>query len=315
LTPPTHGEARGRGEPAGPRAPRRGAIRWHVQTAGSGPVLLLVHGTGSSSDSFRALMPLLAERFTVIAPDLPGHAGSEAPSWFRPTLPESAAALGELLAARGLEPAVAVGHSAGAALLVRLAIDRAIAPRLLVALAPALVPLRQLAFAVLPAAARLLAFASARVAPRAWSAGGVDRLIRSTGSALGEPGVEHYRRLLESPGHVTATLSMMAHWDLAPLFDDLPALATPLLLLAGGRDRAVPLADQRLVAGRVPRARLEVVAGAGHLLHEERPAAVARLILDEADALASERVPHGRFDTGAAGDPARLWGRGGVGPA
>ncbi|HEU4408954.1 MAG TPA: alpha/beta fold hydrolase BchO [Polyangiaceae bacterium] len=313
MTPPPHGEARGRGEPAGPPAPRRDAIRWHVQTAGSGPALLLVHGTGSSSESFRALTPLLAERFTVVAPDLPGHAGSEAPPWFRPTLPESAAALGELLATRGIEPAVAVGHSAGAALLIRLAIDRAIDPRLVVALAPALVPLRPLAYAVLPSAARLLAFASARVAPRAWSAGRVDRLIRSTGSALEGPGVEHYRRLLERPGHVTATLSMMAHWDLTPLFDDLPALATPLLLLAGARDRAVPLAHQRLVAGRAPRARLEVVGGAGHLLHEERPAAVARLILDEADALAHEKPPQGRPEAGPPGAPARLWGRGWAG--
>ena len=50
-----------------------GGIRWHLQQMGDGPVMLLLHGTGSGSFSWRALMPLLAERFTVLAPDLPGH--------------------------------------------------------------------------------------------------------------------------------------------------------------------------------------------------------------------------------------------------
>ena len=54
----------------------------------------------------------------------------------------------------------------------------------------------------------------------------------------------------------------------------------PLLLVGGERDRAVPLAQLRRVAGLVPAASLEVIAGAGHLMHEERPREVARLILE-----------------------------------
>ena len=42
-----------------------GGVRWHVQRMGRGPVLLLVHGTGASTHSWRALMPLLATRFDV----------------------------------------------------------------------------------------------------------------------------------------------------------------------------------------------------------------------------------------------------------
>ena len=48
-------------------------LRWHVQLMGDGPALLLLHGTGAATHSWRALAPLLAERFTVVAPDLPGH--------------------------------------------------------------------------------------------------------------------------------------------------------------------------------------------------------------------------------------------------
>ena len=51
-----------------------GGLRWHVQVMGTGPVALLVHGMGASSHSWRDVAPLLASRFTVIIPDLPGHA-------------------------------------------------------------------------------------------------------------------------------------------------------------------------------------------------------------------------------------------------
>jgi magnesium chelatase accessory protein len=50
-----------------------GGLRWHVQRCGTGPVCLLIHGTGASTHSFRDLMPLLATHFDVIAIDLPGH--------------------------------------------------------------------------------------------------------------------------------------------------------------------------------------------------------------------------------------------------
>ena len=48
-----------------------GAARWHVQRMGSGPPLLLLHGTGASVHSWRGLMPLLAQSHDVIACDLP----------------------------------------------------------------------------------------------------------------------------------------------------------------------------------------------------------------------------------------------------
>ena len=262
------------------RAVVRGGIRWQIRIQGSGPALLLLHGTGASSDSFDALMPLLAQRFTVIAPDLPGHAGSTAPPTFEPSLPATAAALGELLVALDVAPVIAVGHSAGAALVARMTLDGIIAPELLVGIGAALVPLRGVARALLPRTARLLALTSRLVPLRIRTTDSVGRLLWSTGSTLDESGVERYRALSERPAHVAAVLEMMASWDLEPLFDDLPRLRTPLLLLAGARDRAVPLRHQQAVADRAPGARVTVVPGAGHLLHEELPFAVAALILE-----------------------------------
>ena len=95
-------------------------------------------------------------------------------------------------------------------------------------------------------------------------------------------GVELYRRLASRSGHVAAVLEMLAAWDLDPLYDDLPRLTVPLHLLAGATDKAVPLSNQQEIVARTPRARLVVVPGTGHLLHEEQPEAVARLILEAA---------------------------------
>ncbi|MFC7690366.1 alpha/beta fold hydrolase [Paeniroseomonas aquatica] len=113
---------------AASRFVQAGGLRWHVQQAGEGPVLLLVHGTGAATHSWRGLLPLLARRFTVVAPDLPGHGFTTAPAGGRLSLPYMARALAALLAALGQRPELVAGHSAGAAILARMALDGAIAP-------------------------------------------------------------------------------------------------------------------------------------------------------------------------------------------
>ncbi len=113
-----------------------GGLTWHVQEAGEGPPLLLIHGTGAATHSWRGLLPLLAQGFRVIAPDLPGHGFTDPlPT---PSLPRMAKALAALLSVLGVAPMVVVGHSAGAAILARLCLDGAVAPRLLVGLNAAL---------------------------------------------------------------------------------------------------------------------------------------------------------------------------------
>lgn len=269
----------------------RGGIRWHVQVMGHGPVLLLVHGTGASTHSYRELMPMLAEDFTVVAPDLPGHAFTIPPAHFEPTPAVISAALQELLEALDLTPVVTVGHSAGAAVIARMALDCAQKPALLVGLAAALVPLRGLARAVLGPTARLLsrsAIASSVISLGAHDRNGVARMIRSTGSTLDARGVELYQRLSTRPDHVGGVLAMMANWELEPLYLELPAITSRVLLVAGARDRAVPLSQQRQAASRMSDARFALIDHVGHLLHEEAPAQVAQLIVDELKAVERE---------------------------
>ena len=206
-----------------------GGIRWHVQRMGAGPVLLLVHGTGASTHSWRTLMPLLAERFSVIAPDLPGHGYTQIAPGSGMSLPGMSRLLQQLLDAVGAKPACVVGHSAGAAILARMAIDGRIAPAALVSLNGAFVPLGGMLRFLSPIA-RLMAATPlvARVfAGRAADPKALDRLLESTGSRLDATGTALYARLVQSPAHMHGALTMMANWDLDPLLRDLARLRCP----------------------------------------------------------------------------------------
>ena len=132
-----------------------GGIRWHVQVMGHGPVLLLIHGTGAASHSWRDLMPLLAPHFTVVAPDLPGHGFSAMLPSRRMSLPGIADAVHQLLHALALRPAIVVGHSAGAAIAARMCVDGQIAPRALVSLNGAWLPFRGLPGIAFPVERRI----------------------------------------------------------------------------------------------------------------------------------------------------------------
>jgi magnesium chelatase accessory protein len=63
-------------EPDRDGAVEAAGIRWQVRVAGRGPAVLLLHGSGASAHSWAGLGPLLESRFTVVAPDLPGHGGT-----------------------------------------------------------------------------------------------------------------------------------------------------------------------------------------------------------------------------------------------
>lgn len=265
-----------------------GGLRWHVQVAGTGPAALLLHGTGASTHSFRDLLPILARHLTVVAPDLPGHGFTARPA--DPaglSLPAMSAGVAALLQVLGIAPQVAVGHSAGAAILCRGCIDGAFAPRALVSLNGALLPLpglRHPAFTPLVRAAVSGEWLPRWFARRMASDAEVGRLLGRTGSELDARGTELYARLSRTPGHTGAALAMMGHWDTRPLEADLPKLAAPLLLVVGAQDRMIMPGEATRVRRLVPQARIIQLPGLGHLAHEEAPARIAEIVLTHARA-------------------------------
>lgn len=268
------------------RTVHAGGLAWHVQVMGQGPVLLLIHGTGASTHTWRDLMPLLARQFQVVAMDLPGHAHTDTPPVDQLSLPGMARALAALVSALAIDVVWIVGHSAGAAIAARLVLDQHLRPCGLVGINAALLPLGGLPGLVFPPVARLMAATpiTARLfARRNWDAAAVRKLIAGTGSRLDDRGVALYGQLLRDPRHAAGALQMMARWDLPGLERDLTRLTTPLTLIVGLRDLAVPPADASRVCRLLPRAtprQVATVAEGGHLVHEERPLAVAGLLFN-----------------------------------
>jgi magnesium chelatase accessory protein len=255
-----------------------GGLRWHVQVMGSGPVLLLVHGTGAATHSWRDLAPKLARHFTVVAPDLPGHGFTAMPPEAGMSLPGMAEGLTALLRVLEVQPVLVAGHSAGAAILARMCLDGVINPQGLISLNGAFLPLAVQFFSPL---AKLLSRVPVVPQVFAWHVADrkvVERLMNSTGSTLDGRGMDLYARLMRRPGHASAALAMMANWDLRPVQQDLPRLAPKFLLIVGGNDRTIRPDDARRVAALVPGATIEIMDGLGHLAHEERPAEVAEIM-------------------------------------
>lgn len=259
------------------------AVTWNVVEAGSGPPLLLLHGTGSSTHSWRELLPLLATRFRVIAPDLPGHAASVVHDQRALSLPGMAQALGALLRDLALAdtPLPIVGHSAGAALAVRALLDHEVQCDQVVAINGAFRPFGGAAGQLLSPLSKVLAssgWLARKVARRARVPQAVERLLKSTGSTVDQTYVEGYRTLFQSPPHVAATFGMMANWDLWSLQRQWSQVPAALHLLAGDNDLTVPAAQSDAVARVVPNATVTRLPGLGHLAHEEAPDVVAQSI-------------------------------------
>ena len=254
---------------------------WHVQLFGSGPEILLLHGAGASGHSFRKLVPLLGG-YRLIVPDLPGQGFTRAGNRMRLGIDPMAQDLSALMVDQGWHPAAIIGHSAGGALALRLAETLPVPPRALVGINAALGTFEGLAGWLFPKLAKVMAampLIGRTLAGAPWGQDRVERILRSTGSRLDHEGVQLYRTLMASPGHVDCTLAMMAQWDLAPLLARLDRTVPPVLLIAAEGDSAVPMKVSRNAAHVIPRAEYVPVSRYGHLLHEEAAGSAASLIL------------------------------------
>lgn len=258
-------------------------LTWHVQQwPGGGAPLLLLHGTGAATHTWRGLRPLLAG--AVLAPDLPGHGFSGALPAAHRSMAGMAHATGELLRVLGVVPRAVLGHSAGCALALRMRLDGHLpAATPVLGLNAALLPFAGLAGWLFAPMARLLAANPVVPWLAAWRAQderAVRRLVASTGSRLDDTGIALYAALLRHPGHVAGALAMMAQWDLDTLQRDLHAEppSGALHLLVGEADTTVPPAQADAVARHLNGVVLHRLPGLGHLAHEEAPQRVADLL-------------------------------------
>ncbi|MEO1079558.1 MAG: alpha/beta fold hydrolase BchO [Pseudomonadota bacterium] len=254
-------------------------LSWHLQRRGRGPLVLLLHGTGASSHSWVPLARMLENRFTLLAPDLPGQGFTQLAPTRQCSLPGMARAVAALLRELDADPALIVGHSAGAAVAASLCLLGACNPAAVVSINGAMLPFGRAAAPVFSRAARVLAAAPVfpqLVALHAVPRKPVERMLRQTGSETPPEMIRSYRRLLGSSRHVAGTLRMMANWDLVQLERNLDRLEPDLFLLVGEGDRVVDPAQADELHARLPDSVLWQAPGLGHLGHEEAPSWFAK---------------------------------------
>ena len=238
-------------------------LRVHYRIGGAGPPLLLLHGWGGSSASFASVAPELQERFTVIAPDLPGFGLSQLPpaAWGSYDYADLVARLSNQIHP---PPYSVLGHSFGGR----------------VALALACAHADLVSKLVLVDAAGIKVAPPPRVRLKAAVYGGLRRVASLLPASVADRAADGLRRLFGSAdyreaGALRATLVRLLQDDFRPR---LPGIQIPTLVIWGDRDTEVPLAAARILAQEMPSAELAIIPGAGHFPFIEAPERFCQLV-------------------------------------
>ena len=262
--------------------------RVSYRVGGSGPVIVLVHGVTSSSQSWEPVLPLLAERFTVVAPDLLGHGASAKPQGDY-SLGAYSCLVRDLLLALGHERATIVGHSLGGGVAMQFAYQFPERVERLVLVSSGglghdVHPL--LRAAALPGSELVLPLITAR--PLLAAGAAVARVLGQVGLTVGSD-LGEMARGLASLADLSARQAFV-HTIRAVIdptgqrvdaTDRLYLAETvPTLLIWGGRDRIIPVEHGVRAEELMPGSRLEVLEEAGHFPHHDEPIRFFTLLRD-----------------------------------
>ncbi|TFV53744.1 alpha/beta fold hydrolase [Blastococcus sp. TF02A_35] len=258
--------------------------------AGSGPVLLLLHGIGNNCQTWSKVIDRLAETHTVIAPDLLGHGNSDKPRGDY-SLAAYANGMRDLLSVLDVEKATVVGHSLGGGIALQFAYQfpercerlalvgsGGLGPELSAGLRAATLPGAEVVVTALAQVSGPLR-SGLQVVERAGRVAGWRRigdLAQAVDAMLALKDVEARRAFLRTlRGVVDARGQSVSALDRLYLAD-----AVPMLVIWGSRDPIVPAAHAEAVRSQVPSARVEVFDGAGHWPHLDEPDRFCDVLLD-----------------------------------
>ncbi|WP_018600562.1 alpha/beta fold hydrolase [Mycobacterium sp. 155] len=251
------------------------------RVAGSGPAILLIHGIGDNSTTWHTVQTALAQRFTVIAPDLLGHGRSDKP---RADYSVAAYANGmrDLLSVLDIDRVTVVGHSLGGGVAMQFAyqfpqlVDRlvlvgsgGVTKDVNVALRIAALPLGSEALALL----RLpLVLPTLQIIGRA-----AGTLFGSTGIGRDIPDMLRILADLPEPTASSAfarTLRAVVDWrgQVVTMLDRCYLTeSVPVQLIWGALDSVIPVSHAQMAHAAMPGSRLEIFEGSGHFPFHDDP--------------------------------------------
>ena len=252
---------------------------WHVQQAGQGPSLLLLHGTGASTHSWDGLFQLFCKEFTVTAIDLPGHGFTRVGTKQRSSLTNMTCDIITLCKVHKINPDYIIGHSAGAA--IALEMSKTLHLKGVIGINSALSKFGGMASWTFPMMAKIIAlnpFIPSYLAGLGRNSVRVEKLMKETGSKLSSMQLSRYRTLFQDRNHVEGALLMMAQWNLDRLLLRLDEINTSTLLIAAERDGTVPHKVSKDISTRLTNSKTQLLMGLGHLAHEEDPVLIHQKI-------------------------------------
>lgn len=257
---------------------------------GSGPVLLLIHGIAGSSTAWKEVMPTLVKEYTVIAPDLLGHGESAKPMGDY-SLGAVASGLRDVLGVLGVSRATIVGQSFGGGVAMQLAYQHPeLCERLVLVDSGGLG--REVSWML-----RLLTLPGAEYVMPALFPKFLRGWGDNTGRFLGDHGIKSarisemwraYGSLTDSENRYAFVRTMRGVIDpggqTVSAMDRLYLAAhMPTLIVWGDRDVIIPVDHAYAAHEAIPGSRLEIIAGAGHFPHVERPDEFLEILHDFLD--------------------------------
>ncbi len=268
---------------------------------GSGEVILLIHGVGGSSHSWRELVPMLSTKYRVIAPDLLGHGQSDKPRGDY-SLGAFAVWLRDFLDALGISKVTIVGHSFGGGVALQFAHQHKEYTRRLVLVSSGglgadlgrllrVMSLPGAEFALRLIASRPAVKAASTLRARMSSAGQVTRYsetFRAHAALSNRDNRQAFLRTLRSVvdhrGQAVCALNRL-HVDL------------PTMIIFGDQDRCIPVEHAYAAHSALPGSRLHVLPGVLHHPQVECPGTVLGLLDDFIATTSDQSTPNAHYSS------------------
>ena len=250
-------------------------VKVHYVEAGQGPVVLLLHGLGSSLDTWRRnVEPLADAGFTVLAPDLPGHGDSEKPDALDYGPRTAVDFTGQFLSALGVERASLVGNSAGGLVAALFALENPEKPCRLALVAPGGIG-RQVSWVLrlmsLPGLGEFL------FQPWIYSLMGINKRVFHEPSSIPAEVLAEMARVQFLPGSTSSTLhSIRSSINIMGLrrrwrvLDWLPQVSSPPMCLWGEDDIIIPVSHAGWIKEAIPQCLVRTFPQCGHWPHMEK---------------------------------------------
>ncbi len=255
-----------------------------VNVVGSGPAVLCLHGVSANRATWDVIGRRLATRFTVLAPDLLGRGDSDRPPTASYRLGDEVRRAAELWHRAGIDRALLVGHSHGAAIALGLARQLSSVAGL-VLVNPVTPWSRRPRILSLPGLRRSrLAAATLSRFRKPVTRYILERRVLGPAFDAAPDLVERYAAPYGSEDRARALLAIVTDWHPDELLSWLPVARVPTLVLAGAHDRRMMIADTARLADLLG-ASYVVAARAGHALPDEQPDLVCEAVREVAEPL------------------------------